>query len=46
MSKLPSDLSDYEYRVSVDEIRAETAEKFSITVESLNKIRADNDVDF
>ncbi|MCX6835328.1 MAG: hypothetical protein NTW07_09395 [candidate division Zixibacteria bacterium] len=46
MSKLPSDLTDYEFRVSVDEIRTETAAKFSITVESLNQIRADNNVDF
>jgi len=46
MSKLPSDLTDYEYRVSVDEIRTETAAKFSITVESLNQIRVDNSLDF
>jgi hypothetical protein len=46
MSKLPSDLSDYEYRVSVDEIRSETAAKFSITLERLNQIRDDNHVDF
>jgi hypothetical protein len=46
MSKLPSDLTDYEFRVSVDEIRAETAAKFSITVERLNQIRNDNNVDF
>ena len=46
MSKLPGDLSAYEYRVSVDEIRAETAAKFSITVDRLNQIRDDNHVDF
>lgn len=46
MSKLPSDLTDYEFRVSVDEIRTETAAKFSITVERLNQIRADNNIDF
>ena len=46
MSKLPNDLSDYEYRVSVDEIRSETATKFSITVERLNQIRDENHVDF
>jgi hypothetical protein len=46
MSKLPSDLTDYEFRVSADEIRTETAAKFSITVESLNQIRADNSIDF
>jgi hypothetical protein len=46
MSKLPSDLTDYEFRVSADEIRTETAAKFSITVERLNQIRVDNNVDF
>ena len=46
MSKLPSDLTDYEYRVAVDEIRTETAAKFSISVEKLNQIRADHSLDF
>lgn len=39
MSKLPADLSAYEHRVAVNEVRFETATKFDITVNRLNKIR-------
>ena len=37
--KITKDLSEYEHRIAVNEIREETAAKFSITVTELNKIR-------
>jgi len=46
MSRLPADLSDYEYRVAVKEVRTETAARFSITVERLNQIRKEHNVNF
>jgi hypothetical protein len=46
MAKLPADLSPYEYQVAVTEVRAETAAKFSITVDRLNEIRKANNVEF
>jgi len=46
MSRLPADLSDYEYGVAVKEIRIETAARFSITVERLNQIRKEHNVNF
>ena len=46
VAKLPADLSVYEQRVAVEEIRTETAQKFHITVERLNQIREDNNLDY
>lgn len=43
---LPKDLSPYEKRVALDEIREKTAKKFSITIAQLDKIRKDNDLDY
>jgi len=39
VSKLPGDLSSYEKRVALSEIRQETAEKYRITESQLNSIR-------
>ena len=44
--ELPEDLSAYERRVSISEIREETAKKFSISVEKLNQIRADHNIPY
>lgn len=38
---LPTDLSEYERRVSLAEIREETARKFSISLAELDRIRAE-----
>ncbi|MBU1148662.1 hypothetical protein KKI23_01090, partial [Patescibacteria group bacterium] len=38
-SQLPKDLSEYEKKIAVSEIRDETVKKFSITLSELNKIR-------
>lgn len=46
VAKLPADLSTYEYRVSVAEIRTETAAKFKITVARLDEIRVANNLDY
>jgi hypothetical protein len=43
---LPEDLSPYEKRVALVEIRGETAQKFSIPLSELDKIRADNKLDY
>lgn len=43
---LPEDLSPYEKRVAVAEIRGETARKFSISLRELDKIRVDNKLDY
>jgi hypothetical protein len=43
---LPGDLSSYERRVALSEIRNETAEKFSITVSRLNSIRKEHDLEY
>ena len=43
---LPKDLSPYERRVALTEIRDKTARKFSITLAELNKIRKDNNLDY
>lgn len=37
--ELPKDLSAYERKIAIAEIREETARKFSITVQELNRIR-------
>jgi hypothetical protein len=44
LGQLPTDLSDYERKVAVDEIREETAKKFSITTADLDKIRQNSNV--
>ena len=38
-ASLPGDLSDYEKRIAVNEIREETSLKFSISLQELKKIR-------
>ena len=43
---LPGDLSTYEKKVAVNEIRAETAKRFSISVEELEKIRQANKLNY
>jgi len=43
---LPSDLSDYEYKVALTEIRTETAQKFGITTDELNRIRKRFNLDY
>ncbi len=43
---LPKDLSPYEKRVALAEIRDETAQKFSIPLSELNKIRTNNELDY
>ena len=40
-SDLPADLSDYEKKIAISEIREETAKKFTISLSELNKIRTD-----
>ena len=43
---LPTDLSEYERKVAVNEIRQETMEKFAITSVQLDRIRSDNNLNF
>lgn len=43
---LPGDLSTYEQKVAVAEIREETARKFSISLIELNRIRAQHKLDY
>jgi len=43
---LPKDLSPYEKRVALAEIRDETAQKFSIPLSELDEIRTDNELDY
>ncbi len=45
-SELPGDLSNYERRVALTEIREETAQKFAITVSELDKIRKKNNLNY
>lgn len=42
VEKLPSDLSDYERKVALNEISQETAKKFSITQTQLERLKRDN----
>jgi hypothetical protein len=44
--ELPKDLTEYEYRVAVQEIRQETAEKFSITVSRLDELREQFELEY
>ncbi len=41
-TNLPKDLSDYEKRIAINEIREETSLKFSISLQELKKIRETN----
>ncbi len=43
---LPSDLSNYEKKVAIAEIRTETANQYKITVAELNRLRSNNNIDF
>ena len=43
---LPKDLSTYEKKIALKEIRQETAKKFAISVSELNKIRKKNKLNF
>jgi hypothetical protein len=43
---LPKDLSDYEKRIARDEIREETAQKFSISLDYLDKIRKEHRISY
>ncbi len=43
---LPKDLTAYERRVALREIRQETAQKFSLTLEQLEKIRLEHGLDY
>jgi hypothetical protein len=43
---LPKDLSPYERRVALAEIREETAQKFSITLQELDEIRRTGKLDY
>ncbi len=38
-AQLPKDLSEYERRIAINEIREETSQKFEISLEELKKIR-------
>lgn len=43
---LPADLSPYEKRIALAEIRQESAKKFHISIEDLNKIRESNNIGY
>ncbi|MFZ5981223.1 MAG: hypothetical protein ACOYVF_11390 [Candidatus Zixiibacteriota bacterium] len=43
---LPGDLSEYERRVALSEIREKTVRKFSISISQLDKIRKDNNLNY
>ncbi len=45
-SDLPNDLSSYEQRIALSEIREETAKRFKISVDKLNKIRSTHNLKF
>jgi hypothetical protein len=46
VDKLPKDLSDYERRVALREVREETAKKFAITAQRLDEIRKQYSLDY
>jgi len=46
VNDLPEDLSAYERRVALSEIRTETARKFAITVSKLNSLRKENNLEY
>lgn len=43
---LPGDLSKYEHKIAMSEIRQETAQKFAITLADLKKLRTKNDLKY
>ena len=43
---LPGDLTNYERKVALTEIRQETARKYSMSIADLNKIREKNNIDY
>jgi len=43
---LPSDLSSYEKKIAIGELREKTAAKFKITLEQMNKIRRDSKLNY
>jgi hypothetical protein len=43
---LPGDLSEYEHRVALSEIRQETTDKFKITLAELSRIRKQANLDY
>ena len=43
---LPGDLTSYERKVALTEIRQETARKYSMSITDLNKIREKNNIDY
>ena len=43
---LPGDLTSYERKVALTEIRLETARKYSMSITDLNKIREKNNIDY
>lgn len=44
LAELPKDLSDYEKKIALDEVKEETSRKFSIDVKELEKIRLANNL--
>lgn len=46
VSDLPGDLSAYERRVALSEIRNETARKYAISLAQLNSLRKENNLDY
>ena len=46
VEKLPADLSPYERKVALRELRVETAGRFAISVETLDQIRQKNNLDY
>lgn len=46
VNDLPGDLSAYERRVALSEIRNETARKFAISVSRLNSLRKENNLEY
>ncbi len=43
---LPTDLTNYERKVAITEIRQETARKYSMSISELNRIREKNNLDY
>lgn len=43
---LPGDLTNYERKVALTEIRQETARRYSMSITDLNKIRVKNNIDY
>jgi hypothetical protein len=43
---LPTDLTEYELKVAISEIRKETAEKYALTISEFNRIRETNQLSY